>query len=107
AVDKAPVEREDVLYLHLQLRGFVDPDLRLVGELVQALEASNALPFGDRTQHKWISLFPPAVGDHEADLISDDQNMWSRIIDKFIALETQFKQDVFWRVRSLSEEKDG
>jgi len=108
AVDKAPVERQDVLYLHLQLRGFVDPELPLVGELVEALGALNSLPFGDRqTQHKWISLFPPAVGDREADLISDDQNLWPKVIDKLVGIETQFKRDVFWRVRSLSEEKDG
>jgi hypothetical protein len=108
AVDGAPIESEDVLYLHLQLRGFVNPDSPAVGELLRALEALNSLPFGDRkTQHTWISLLPRSMADKEADLISDDRTLWSTVIDKFVGLETQFRHDVFWRVRSLWEEKNG
>ncbi len=82
AVDKGPIPSEDVLYLHMQLRGFVNPDIPAVRELVQALEASNSLPFGDReTQYKWISLLPGPMADKDKQLMSDDQTAWPTVID--------------------------
>jgi hypothetical protein len=108
AIDPGATALEDVFYLHLQLRGFVSPDLPEIGTMVDALEAANALPFGDlQTQHTWISLLPPALDPVRAQLVSDDQALWPNVIDKFILIPTQFSRDVFWRVRSLSEEKNG
>ena len=108
AVDKGPDPLEDVLYLHFQLRGFVNPDLPELGKLIEVLEISNSLPFGDRgTQYTWISLLPGSMAAKDKQLISDDQTVWPSVIDKFVLLPTQFKDDVFWRVRSLSEEKSG
>ena len=45
---------EDVFHIHLEMRGFVDPHSPLIEELVQALEADSALPFGIKNQeHTW------------------------------------------------------
>lgn len=108
AVDPGATALEDVFYLHLQLRGFVNPDLPEIGTMINALETANALPFGDlQTQHTWISLLPPSLDPIRERLVSDDQALWPNVIDKFILIPTQFCRDVFWRVRSLSEEKNG
>jgi hypothetical protein len=108
AIDKGATSEDDVFYLHLELRGFVDPDLPEVGQLIAALEGANSLPFGVAgTQQTWVSLLPASLFPHRDRLINDNPDLWSRIIDKLITLPTQFRNDVFWRVRSLSEEKNG
>jgi hypothetical protein len=108
AVDHGPLPAEDVLYLHLQLRGFVRPDLPGIGELIEALEGANSLPFGDRgKQCTWISLLPASMVAKDHQLTTDDQTAWPTVVDSFVTLPTQFKDDVFWRVRGLSEEKSG
>jgi len=99
---------DDVVYLHLKLKGFIRPDTAAVRSLVAALEAANSLPFGDkRTQYVWISLLPPAMAAHAAELVSDDQEAWPTVVDAFVLTPTQFEKDVFWRVRGLFEEQDG
>ncbi len=108
AVDPGPTSSEDVLYLHLQMRGFLDPNSPAMGALVEALQACDSLPFGNRdTQFVWISLLPESMVDKERLLVSDDQAGWSTVIDKLVDLNTQFGHDVFWRVRSISEERNG
>lgn len=107
-VDKGAEASEDILYLHLRLRGFVSPDAPAVQTLITALEADNALPFGDKaTQYKWISLLPPALAGDAIQLTSNDQTVWPAVVDRFVTAPTQFKDDVFWRVRGLSEERGG
>jgi hypothetical protein len=108
AVEKTADHASDVLYLHLQLRGFVNPDIPAFDELVMALEAENALPFGDKqTQYSWISLLPAALVPKRNQLVSEDQAPWTRVVDKLITLPTQFKDDVFWRVRRLTQVTNG
>lgn len=105
---KGATAQDDVFYLHLALRGFVDPDLVEINELVVALEAANSLPFGTAgAQQTWVSLLPGSISPHRDRLISDVPDLWSKVIDKLITLPTQFRNDVFWRVRSLAEERNG
>ena len=107
-IDRDSTPEDDVLYLHLQLRGFVDPDMPEIDNLIKALEAANSLPFGDpNTQQTWVSLLPASLSPHRDRFVSDDQAHWSGVVDKLVTLPTQFEQDVFWRVRSLWEEKNG
>jgi hypothetical protein len=108
AIDNGPTSEDDVFYLHLELRGFVDPDSPEIRELIATLEAANSLPFGIAgTQQTWISLLPASIFPRRDRLINDEPALWPRVIDKLVTLPTQFQNDVFWRVRSLFEEKDG
>jgi hypothetical protein len=108
SVEKAAKESEDVLNMHFQLRGFVSPESPAIEELVNALEAANSLPFGDKQlQYKWISLLPASLAAKEAQFVSDDQSAWTKVVDALITLPTQFNNDVFWRVHSLVDVKDG
>jgi hypothetical protein len=94
----------DVLHFHLQMKGFVDPDTAAIAQMVQALEAGDALPFGERgRQHVWISLLPAALDPSRGALRSDSQQLWGKVVDKFVTLDTQFKNDIFWRVRDVCE----
>ena len=94
----------DVLYLHFEMRGFIDPDLEAIPRLIQALEAEDALPFGDRArQHSWVSLLPAESAPDRESLASDDPKFWSKVVDKLIALPTQFANDVFWRVVRIAK----
>ena len=108
AIDKGAALEDDVLYLHLELRGFVDPDMAEVEQLISTLQAANSLPFGVAgMQETWVSLLPPSLSAHRDRFVNDSPDLWSKVIDKLIALPTQFRNDVFWRVRSLWEEKNG
>ena len=108
AIDKGAASEDDVFYLHLELRGFVDPDLAEVRQLIATLESANSLPFGvPGTQQTWVSLLPASLFPHRDRMINDSPDLWSKVIDKLITLPTQFRNDVFWRVRALSEEKNG
>jgi hypothetical protein len=94
----------DVLHFHLQMKGFVDPDTPAIAQMVQALEAGDALPFGKRgRQHVWISLLPAALEPSRTALRSDSQQLWGKVVDRFVTLDTQFKNDIFWRVRDVCE----
>lgn len=107
-VDKAAERSEDVFYLHFHLRGFVQPSASAIADLVVALEAENALPFGDPdTQYRWISLLPASLNARMAELVSDDQATWTSVVEAFVKSPTQFKNDVFWRVKNLVEVKNG
>ena len=108
AVERSADRDSDVLYMHFQLRGFVTPDAPIIGELVAALEAANSLPFGDKqTQYTWISLLPGSLAPKQSQLVSDDQTLWSMVVDRLIALATQFENDVFWRVKGLVQITNG
>jgi hypothetical protein len=93
----------DVLHFHLRTKGFVDPDAPAIAAVVQAMEAANALPFGDQNQHTWVSLLPAPLETRRAELRSDNQQLWAKVVDKFVLLDTQFKNDVFWRAREICE----
>jgi hypothetical protein len=108
AREKGADTQSDVLHFHLQMRGFVDPDSELIEPMVRALEAANSLPFGSREeQQTWISLLPESMELHKGTLISDDQQLWPRVVDKLVKLPTQFENDVFWRVRQVSAASRG
>jgi hypothetical protein len=108
AMERAADRTSDVLYMHFQLRGFVTPDAPIIDELVAELEVANSLPFGDKqTQYTWISLLPASLALKQSQLVSDDQTPWSTVVDKLIALSTQFENDVFWRVQSLVQVSNG
>jgi hypothetical protein len=108
AIDSGAQRLEDVVYLYLQLRGFVSPDAPVVGELVAALEAADSLPFGDKLkQYAWIMQLPSCMAAKQNQLVSDDQNSWACVVDKLIMIPTQFENDVFWRVRGLHEFRGG
>ncbi len=90
---------EDVFHMHLEMRGFVDPHSPLIAELVQGLEADSALPFGVKHQeHIWIALLPDSLRKQRDRLLSDNQQLWSRVVERLINLPTQFCDDAFWRV---------
>lgn len=97
---------EDVIHFHLELSGFVDPQEPTIKHLIPALEALNHLPFGDRaTQHCWISIAPDTYQDQPIDqrkLVSDDLLPWSSVISALVNLNSQFKNDIFWRVLDVS-----
>lgn len=93
----------DVFHFHLQMKGFVDPDAPAIAPMVQAMEAADALPFGGENQHTWVSLLPAPLDARRAELRSDNQQLWANVVDKFVLLDTQFKNDVFWRVREICE----
>jgi hypothetical protein len=100
--------RSDVLHFHLEMRGFVDPDSDLLEPMVRALEAGNSLPFGDRDQqHSWISLLPEEIRARTGGLVSDNQQLWSKVVGRLITLPTQFEHDVFWRVLRICEASGG
>jgi len=99
--------RSDVLHFHLEMRGFVDPDSNSLEPMVRALEAGNSLPFGDRDQHSWISLLPEEIRARTGDLVSDNQQLWSKVVGRLITLPTQFEHDVFWRVLRICEASGG
>ncbi|BBX28488.1 hypothetical protein [Mycolicibacterium alvei] len=94
--------QRDVFKFHLELRGFIDPRSDAVQALVAALEQENALPFGDRaTQFSWIATLPEDLAATRNALVSDSQDRWAAVIDRFHERDTQFSDDVFWRVRSV------
>lgn len=94
--------QRDVFKFHLELRGFIDPRSDTVQALVSALEQQNALPFGDRnTQFSWIATLPRDLAARQTALVSDSQDRWAAVIDRFYERRTQFSDDVFWRVKSV------
>jgi hypothetical protein len=48
-------------------------------------------------------LLPAALDPTRAQLQSDNQQLWGKVVDKFITMDTQFKNDIFWRVREVCE----
>ena len=101
-IDMGATARDDVFYLHLQLRGFVNPDLAEIGELVVALEAANSLPFGDADASRHGFLYCLA---HSLSPRSVDQRCSGPLVECYRQVHhvaDTVSQDVFWRVRSLS-----
>ena len=109
AITPGAVRDEDKIHFHLEMRGFVDPATRAVEPLIHTLESRNELPFGDReTQHTWISLAPTSETDGTeidlASLRSDDEAPWSTVVNQLVTAPTQFKDEIFWRVRRVVRE---
>lgn len=97
---------QDKLLFHMELDGFLSPSLPELEPLIKSLEAKQALPFGDREkQYCWVTLVP---GDQESiqdKLHTRRQDEWPNVVDAFVTKDTQFKDDVFWRVRSFERTK--
>jgi hypothetical protein len=103
-IQPGATSEEDVIDFHLKMRGYIDPSTFSLKPMVKALEARNQLPFGDReTQHCWISLLPtePNIDRHE--LISNDKSTWTRVVRWMFEQQSQFKDDIFWRVEEVRE----
>lgn len=95
---------QDKLHFHLEVRGFVDPTAPAVDQAVNALEAADALPFGEREkQHRWVALLPAELGAQRPNLVAENSVNWSKVVDAIILQGAQFKDDVFWRVSELRE----
>lgn len=94
--------QKDVIHFHMELGGYVNPNLPEFEQVIKQLEANNALPFGDRdTQHTWLSLFPEAANSARDKFVTNDAGYWHSVVDQFITRDTQFADDVFWRVTSF------
>ena len=108
AIKSGAHRSDDVLYMHLKLKGFIRPEVAAIQTMVAALESADSLPFGDKQQqYTWISLLPAALDAQRTELVSDDQEAWAAVIDKLVLAPTQFEHDVFWRVRGVFEEEEG
>lgn len=96
--------RDDKLHFHLLLGDFVAPETPVLEPLITALEVQNALPFGDpETQHSWIALTPESVQDDLKAIFSSEGGSWTSVVDRFVTAETQFAEDVFWRITSIED----
>jgi len=108
SIERSAERASDVIYMHFQLKGFIDPDLAAFNALIAALEAAHSLPFGDKaTAYNWISLLPRQLAAQRGALMSDGSANWTKVVDKFVSLPTQFSNDVFWRVRGVVEIVNG
>lgn len=100
----APNRDDDVLHIHLQVHGFVDPEAPAIDALVAALETQDALPFGERgKQNSWVALLPNEQAAQRPNLVTENSVNWSKAVDAMILRGTQFQHDVFWRVAEVRE----
>ena len=99
AIEEGAERAQDTIHFHLQLSGFVDPASPVIEQLIRRLEAQNQLPFGD--QHCWISCEPDDSNIARRELMSDDPAPWFKVVDWMFSADTQFKGDIFWRVRRV------
>lgn len=102
--DKRGSKDRENIYIHLRLKGFLQPDTAEIEPLVRALEKRKELPFGKTSGHKWISQCPDDI-DSKNLLVGTDED-WSHVVDAFASRPSQFAGDVFWRitaVRSLNK----
>jgi hypothetical protein len=104
SVQAGATPQEDVIDFHLEMRGYIDPSTPSLEPMIKELEARNHLPFGDREkQHCWIALLPSASAINRNELLSDDKRKWSEIVRWMLERQTQFKDDIFWRVDEVRE----
>ncbi|MER8927764.1 hypothetical protein [Mesorhizobium sp. M0859] len=86
-----------VVYFHMELSGFPDPDSPAIRPLLDMLVQKKDLPF-----EKWVALAP-----EEADLTAFRQEgvqLWGKVVDRLAAPPSQFHGDVFWRIDHLEKE---
>lgn len=86
-----------VVYFHMELSGFPDPDSQAIRPLLDMLAEKKELPF-----EKWVALAPPG-----ADLSAfrqDGVQLWGKVVDRLAAPPSQFHGDVFWRIDHLEKE---
>jgi hypothetical protein len=50
-----------------------------------------------------VTVAPRGARPYASRTSVDSQQLWGNVVDKFVALDTQFKNDVFWRVREVRE----
>jgi len=86
-----------VVYFHMELSGFPDPDSLAIRPLLDMLAGKKELPF-----EKWVALAPEG-----ADLSAfrqDGVHLWGKVVDRLAAPPSQFHGDVFWRIDHLEKE---
>jgi hypothetical protein len=86
-----------IIYFHMELSGFPDPDSPAIRPLLDMLAAKKELPF-----EKWVALAP-----EEADLSAfrqDGVQLWGKVVDRLATPPSQFHGDVFWRIDHLEKE---
>lgn len=86
-----------IVYFHMELSGFPDPDSPAIRPLLDMLAEKKELPF-----EKWVALAPEG-----ADLSAfrqDGVQLWGKVVDRLAAPPSQFHGDVFWRIDHLEKE---
>ncbi|MGN8115378.1 hypothetical protein [Labrys sp. 22185] len=86
-----------IVYFHMELSGFPDPDSPAIRPLLDMLAERKELPF-----EKWVALAPEG-----ADLSAfrqDGVQLWGKVVDRLAAVPSQFHGDVFWRIDHLEKE---
>jgi hypothetical protein len=103
-VHSAAKKEDDVIQFHLELRGFIDPESPHIETLVKDLQKARQLPFGDRNGGNcWVSMLPKSLDQVRASLISDADNLWTKVVDQLFHMHSQFKVDYFWRILDVIE----
>lgn len=86
-----------IVYFHMELSGFPDPDSPAIRPLLDMLAEKKELPF-----EKWVTLAPEG-----ADLSAfrqDGVQLWGKVVDRLATPPSQFHGDVFWRIDHLEKE---
>lgn len=86
-----------IVYFHMELSGFPDPDSPAIRPLLDMLAEKKELPF-----EKWVALAPEG-----ADLSAfrqDGVELWGKVVDRLADAPSQFHGDVFWRIDHLEKE---
>lgn len=86
-----------IVYFHMELSGFPDPDSSAIRPLLDMLAEKKELPF-----EKWVALAPKG-----ADLSAFRQEgveLWGKVVDRLATPPSQFHGDVFWRIDHLEKE---
>lgn len=86
-----------VIYFHMELSGFPDPDSPAIRPLLDMLAEKKELPF-----EKWVTLAPEG-----ADLSAfrqDGVGLWGKVVDRLADAPSQFHGDVFWRIDHLEKQ---
>ena len=86
-----------IVYFHMELSGFPDPDSEAIRPLLDMLAEKKELPF-----EKWVALTPEG-----ADLSAfrqDGVQLWGKVVDRLAAAPSQFHGDGFWPIDHLEKE---
>jgi hypothetical protein len=89
-------QSRSIVYFHMELAGFPNPDSPAIRSLLDMLAAKRELPF-----EKWAALAPT-----NADLTAfrqDGTEFWSKVVDRLATPPSQFHGDVFWRIDHLEK----
>lgn len=86
-----------IVYFHMELCGFPDPDSSAIRPLLDMLAEKKELPF-----EKWVALAP--VGADLSAFRQEGAQLWGKVVDRLAAPPSQFHGDVFWRIADLEKE---